>query len=63
MDEESNKNTIYYQYSWKDYIQFGKKIKKLYKSGYGNPRTFIQSHAGISTLSNIVYNAHSEWSV
>jgi hypothetical protein len=60
MDEETgNTNTTYYQYSWKDYIQFGKKIKKLYKSGSGNPCTFSQSHTHTSAWDNTVYNMHT----
>jgi hypothetical protein len=60
MDEETiNTKTKYYQYSWKDYTQFGKIITKLCKSGSGNLHTFNQSSAQTSMWANMVYDAHS----
>ena len=64
MDEETiNKKTTYYQYSCKDYTQFGKTIIKLCKSGFGNPCTFNQSSACTFAQDNTIYNAHNVQSV
>jgi len=59
-DEETiNTNTTYYQYSWNDYIQYGKTTIKLCKSGSRNPHTFIQRSACTSAWANTMHDVHS----